>query len=175
MYGTDHAAPLPSLMTEVAEVDSDPDGPRIKVATLTEYLAEPRHPREALRVVDGELRSHARANILPGVLSVRWQLKEAMARTERLLTRYAEPFAALHLQTLPAHYLAMAWRRVVDSSCHDSVTGCGVDETAVQVLARLQEGEHAAQAVRDRALTAAEATEPRRVGRRRQSACHTAG
>src|SRR6476661_7534932 len=160
MYGTDHAAPLPSLMSEVAQVDSDPDGPRIRVATLTEYLAEPRHPREALRVVDGELRSHARANILPGVLSVRWQLKEAMERTERLLTRYAEPFAALHLQTLPAHYLAMAWRRVIDSSCHDSVTGCGVDETAVQVLARLQEGEHAAQAVRDRALTAAEALSP---------------
>ena len=113
-----------------------------------------------MRVVDGELRSHARANILPGVLSVRWQLKEAMARTERLLTRYAEPFAALHLQSLPAHYLAMAWRRVIDSSCHDSVTGCGVDETAVQVLARLQEGEHAAQAVRDRALTAAEALSP---------------
>ena len=164
MYGTDHAAPLPSLMAEVAELnevaDATPDGPAVRVATLTDYLAEPRHPREALRVVDGELRSHARANILPGVLSVRWQLKEAMARTERLLTRYAEPFAALHLQSLPSHYLAMAWRRVIDSSCHDSVTGCGVDETAVQVLARLQEGEHAAQAVRDRALTAAQVMSP---------------
>jgi alpha-mannosidase len=40
------------------------------------------------------------------------------------------------------------------------VTGCGVDETAVQVLARLQEGEHAAHAVRDRALSAAEAMSP---------------
>ena len=161
MYGTDHAAPLPSLMTEVADLDADDAGPRIRVATLTEYLAEPRTPCDDLRVVDGELRSHARANILPGVLSVRWQLKEAMARTERLLTRYAEPFAALHLPTLPNHYLSMAWRRVIDSSCHDSVTGCGVDETAVQVLARLQEGEHAAQAVRDRALVSAETTSPR--------------
>ncbi len=160
MYGTDHAAPLPSLMTEVADLDADRAGPRIRVATLTEYLAEPRTPCDDLRTVDGELRSHARANILPGVLSVRWQLKEAMARTERLLTRYAEPFAALHLPTLPSQYLSMAWRRVIDSSCHDSVTGCGVDETAVQVLARLQEGEHAAQAVRDRALAAAEAASP---------------
>ncbi|MGZ4595101.1 MAG: glycoside hydrolase family 38 N-terminal domain-containing protein, partial [Actinomycetes bacterium] len=58
MYGTDHAAPLPSLMSEVAQVDSDPDGPRVRVATLTDYLAEARHPREELRVVDGELRSH---------------------------------------------------------------------------------------------------------------------
>ncbi|WP_076263840.1 hypothetical protein [Intrasporangium flavum] len=160
MYGTDHAAPLPSLMTEVADLDADEAGPRIRVATLTEYLAEPRTPCDDLLTVDGELRSHARANILPGVLSVRWQLKEAMARTERLLTRYAEPFAALHLPALPSHYLSMAWRRVIDSSCHDSVTGCGVDETAVQVLARLQEGEHAAQAVRDRALATAEGASP---------------
>jgi alpha-mannosidase len=160
MYGTDHAAPLPSLMTEVAELGAAADGPRVRVATLTEYLAEPRQPREALRVVDGELRSHARANILPGVLSVRWQLKEAMARTERLLTRYAEPFATLHLDEQPSYYLDLAWRGVVDSSCHDSVTGCGVDETATQVLARLQEGEHAAQAVRDRALAIAQAMSP---------------
>ena len=160
MYGTDHAAPLPSLMAEVADLSADPDGPRIEVATLTEYLAEPRTPSAELRTIDGELRSHARSNILPGVLSVRWHLKEAMARTERLLTRYAEPFASLYLPTLPGHYLSMAWRRVIDSSCHDSVTGCGVDETAVQVLARLQEGEHAAQAVRDRALAVAAAAAP---------------
>ncbi|GAB2772972.1 alpha-mannosidase [Terrabacter koreensis] len=160
MYGTDHAAPLPSLMAEVADLAADPDGPRIRVATLTEYLADPRTAEGELRTIDGELRSHARSNILPGVLSVRWHLKEAMARTERLLTRYAEPFAALYLPTLPSHYLSMAWRRVIDSSCHDSVTGCGVDETAVQVLARLQEGEHAAQAVRDRALAVAASTAP---------------
>ncbi|GAB3873073.1 glycoside hydrolase family 38 N-terminal domain-containing protein [Terrabacter terrigena] len=160
MYGTDHAAPLPSLMGEVADLAADADGPHIKVATLTEYLAEPRTPEPELRTIDGELRSHARSNILPGVLSVRWHLKEAMARTERLLTRYAEPFAALYLPTLPSHYLSMAWRRVIDSSCHDSVTGCGVDETAVQVLARLQEGEHAAQAVQDRALALAASATP---------------
>ena len=160
MYGTDHAAPLPSLMAEVADLGTDPTGPRVRLATLTEYLAEPRHPIEQLRVVDGELRSHARANILPGVLSVRWPLKEAMARTERLLARYAEPFASLVLPTMPAYYLDLAWRGVVDSSCHDSVTGCGVDETAGQVLARLEQAEHAAQAVRDRALAPAIAVAP---------------
>ncbi|OFE16421.1 hypothetical protein BA895_19075 [Humibacillus sp. DSM 29435] len=160
MYGTDHAAPLPSLMAEVADLNADVEGPHVRVATLTEYLASPRHPLAQLRVVDGELRSHARANILPGVLSVRWQLKEAMARTERLLARYAEPFSSLFLPTLPAYYLDLAWRGVVDSSCHDSVTGCGVDETAGQVLARLEQAEHAAQAVRDRALAPAVAAAP---------------
>jgi alpha-mannosidase len=152
MYGTDHAAPLPSLMQQVGRLGEHPDGPRVRVATLRDYLAEARTPEAALLVVEGELRSHARANILPGVLSVRWHLKDAMARTERTLARYAEPFASLWLEAWPQAYLDLAWGNVVDSSCHDSVTGCGVDETALQVAARIAEGEHAAQAVRDRVL-----------------------
>ena len=159
MYGTDHAAPLPTLMADVDALNAG-SGPRVRVSTLTEYLDATGGPSDALRVVDGELRSHARANILPGVLSVRWHLKEAMARTERLLARYAEPFASLLLPVQPAHYLSLAWRNVVDSSCHDSVTGCGVDETAVQVLARIEEAEHAARAVRDRALATAAGLSP---------------
>jgi alpha-mannosidase len=152
MYGTDHAAPLPSLMQQVGQLGEHPDGPRVRVATLRDYLAKARTPETDLMLVEGELRSHARANILPGVLSVRWHLKDAMARTERVLARYAEPFAALWLEVWPQAYLDLAWGNVVDSSCHDSVTGCGVDETALQVAARIAEGEHAAQAVRDRAL-----------------------
>ena len=153
MYGTDHAAPLPTLMQQVAQVREHPGGPRVRVATLQDYLGVVRTPEAELLVVEGELRSHARANILPGVLSVRWHLKDAMARAERMLARYAEPFAALWLGSWPSAYLDLAWGNVVDSSCHDSVTGCGVDETAVQVAARIAEGEHAAQAVRDRTLT----------------------
>lgn len=152
MYGTDHAAPLPGLLDQVRALDAAPGGPRVRLATLTEYLATQRTPIDRLAVLDGELRSHARSNILPGVISVRWHLKDAMARAERLLARYAEPFAALHLETYPQYYLDRAWRGVIDSSCHDSVTGCGVDETALQVHARIAEASHAAQAVRDQAL-----------------------
>ena len=150
MYGTDHAAPLPGLLDQVAALNAS-DGPEVRVATLTEYLDAIPAPVDS-PVVPGELRSHARANILPGVLSVRWPLKEAMAVSERLLARYAEPLAALVLREVPQGYLDLAWRRVVDASCHDSVTGCGVDETALQVQARLEEAGHLAQAVRDRAL-----------------------
>src|SRR2546421_8774037 len=46
----------------------------------------------------------------------------------------------------------MAWQRLIQSSCHDSVTGCGVDETAVQVDARIAEAEQIGRGVRDRAL-----------------------
>jgi len=151
MYGTDHAAPLPTLMQQVATLSSG-DATNVQVCTLADYVLA-RDPDEAgLPVVDGELRSHARANILPGVISVRWQLKEAMGRAERMVERYAEPWAALWSAPWPQAYLDLAWSRLVDSSCHDSVTGCGVDETALQVAARIAEGEHAGQAVRDRAV-----------------------
>ena len=151
MYGTDHAAPLPTLMQQVAALSSG-DATNVQVCTLADYVLA-RDPDEAgLPVVDGELRSHARANILPGVISVRWHLKEAMGRAERMVERYAEPWAALWSAQWPQAYLDIVWSRLVDSSCHDSVTGCGVDETALQVAARIAEGEHAGQAVRDRAV-----------------------
>ncbi|MEP7193960.1 MAG: alpha-mannosidase, partial [Actinomycetota bacterium] len=160
MYGTDHAAPLPTLMRQVSALSRGDT--KIRVCTLADYVLA-RDPDEAgLPVVDGELRSHARANILPGVISVRWQLKEAMGRAERMVERYAEPWAALWSAQWPQAYLDLAWSRLIDSSCHDSVTGCGVDETAQQVAARIAEGEHAGQAVRDRAVDALAAAVPLR-------------
>ncbi len=160
MYGTDHAAPLPTLMQQVATLSSG-DATNVQVCTLADYVLA-RDPDEGdLPVVDGELRSHARANILPGVISVRWYLKEAMGRAERMVERYAEPWAALWSAQWPQAYLDLAWSRMVDSSCHDSVTGCGVDETALQVAARIAEGEHAGQAVRDRAVTVLAGSVPR--------------
>ena len=77
-----------------------------------------------------------------------------------MVERYAEPWAALWSAQWPATYLDLAWSRLVDSSCHDSVTGCGVDETALQVAARIAEGEHAGQAVRDRAVDVLAARAP---------------
>ena len=151
MYGTDHAAPLPTLMQQVATLSSG-DATDVQVRTLADYVLARDPDETGLPVVDGELRSHARANILPGVISVRWHLKEAMGRAERMVERYAEPWAALWSAQWPQAYLDIAWSRLVDSSCHDSVTGCGVDETALQVAARIAEGEHAGQAVRDRAV-----------------------
>ena len=151
MYGTDHAAPLPTLMQQVATLSSG-DATDVQVRTLADYVLARDPDETGLPVVDGELRSHARANILPGVISVRWHLKEAMGRAERMVERYAEPWAALWSAQWPQAYLDIAWSRLVDSSCHDSVTGCGVDETALQVAARIAEGEHAGQAMRDRAV-----------------------
>ncbi|MFD5896515.1 alpha-mannosidase [Streptomyces sp. NPDC060366] len=148
MYGTDHSAPVGSLVKLVA--DLDPAQADVRITTLADYIGgrDPHDP--SLPVVEGELRSHAAANILPGVLSARPHLKRALAHSERLVERYAEPFAALWSAEWPEKFLDMAWWRLIDASGHDSVTGCGVDETATQVFARISEAGHLGQAVRDR-------------------------
>lgn len=142
MYGTDHSAPVAGLPGMVAELGARMD-------TLSGYIANYEPATDGLPRVEGELRSHARANILPGVISVRAHVKQAMGRAERMVERYAEPLAALWGEDWPGRFLDMAWWRLIDASGHDSVTGCGVDETAQQVAARIAEAEHLGQAVRD--------------------------
>lgn len=153
MYGADHSAPVRGLPEMVAEIGARMD-------TLSGYITKfPSDPADLPRIV-GELRSHARANILPGVISIRPQLKQAMSRAERIVERYAEPFATLWGGPWPGRYLDMAWRRLVEASGHDSITGCGVDATAQQVAARIAEAEHLGQAVRDMATARLAAAVP---------------
>jgi mannosylglycerate hydrolase len=150
MYGTDHSAPLPTLVADVDALNAA--GGTVSLRTLTDYVTARDPDETGLPVVTGELRSHARANILPGVLSVRGHLKRSMSTAERMVERYAEPLAALWPPSDVQRFLDMAWRRLVDCSCHDSVTGCGVDETAQQVAGRLAEAEQIGRAVRDLVL-----------------------
>ncbi|WP_445525129.1 glycoside hydrolase family 38 N-terminal domain-containing protein [Streptomyces cyslabdanicus] len=148
MYGSDHSAPesdAPDLLARAGRAT----GVTVGLATLTEFFEGLPPATDGLPVLHGELRSHARANILPGVHSVRSHLKQAMSRAERRVERYAEPMAALYGDGGEQRFLDMAWQRLIAVSGHDSVTGCGCDETAVQVGARMAEAEQLGQAVCD--------------------------
>ncbi|WP_308212384.1 hypothetical protein [Actinomadura madurae] len=83
------------------------------------------------------------------MLSARVRLKQMMGRAERLVERYAEPLAALWYSGEAQRFLDLAWRRLIEASCHDSVTGCGSDETAEQVAAHMAEAEQLGRAVCD--------------------------
>ncbi|GIF71560.1 glycoside hydrolase family 38 C-terminal domain-containing protein [Asanoa siamensis] len=152
MVGTDHNAPDPRLGDWLRAAGG------ITVATIEEYVTA--HARAEVReTVTGELRGHVRGNILPGVLSVRAELKAAMATAERTVD-HAERFVATWGGAGEAPFLKLAWRKIVESSAHDSVVGSGTDETSDQVLARLEEAAQAARAVRDGALARRAAAVP---------------
>ncbi|MCW8100475.1 glycoside hydrolase family 38 N-terminal domain-containing protein [Streptomyces tauricus] len=149
MAGTDHNAPDPRLAAWLRQASGE--GRAITMATLDEYLRE--HVRDEVpAVVTGELRSHVRGNILPGVLSVRLGLKQRMAVAERTVD-HAERMNALWSRRDDSPFLTLAWHKIIESTAHDSVVGSGTDETCDQVAARLAEAAQTARAVRDTALT----------------------
>ena len=111
MYGTDHTAPLPGLVDTASRVDG---GVHLQIETLQDYLLRHDPGQAGLPVWHGELRSHARANILPGVISVRVPLKQAMGRAERMVERYAEPWAALWSADWPSTDTVYFGQRVAD-------------------------------------------------------------
>ncbi|TMR06569.1 alpha-mannosidase [Actinomadura soli] len=149
MYGADHTAPAADLADRISGA-----GPGMRLDTLAGYFAGETTSVDGLLHVRGELRSHARANILPGVISARVRLKQLLGRAERLVERYAEPLTALWYagrgsDSSARTFLDLAWRRLIETSCHDSVTGCGSDETAEQVAAHMAEAEQLGRAVCD--------------------------
>ncbi|MDV7216221.1 glycoside hydrolase family 38 N-terminal domain-containing protein [Streptomyces prunicolor] len=149
MAGTDHNAPDPQLASWLRQATAE--GRAITIATLDEYLRK--HVRdEVSAVVTGELRSHVRGNILPGVLSVRLGLKQRMAVAERTID-HAERMNALWSRRDDSPFLDLAWHKIIESTAHDSVVGSGTDETCDQVAARLAEAAQTARAVRDTALS----------------------
>ncbi|MGY6022017.1 glycoside hydrolase family 38 N-terminal domain-containing protein [Streptomyces spinosirectus] len=148
MAGTDHNAPDPRLAAWLRRASGE-ERP-ITIATLDEYVRG--HVRDEVHsVVTGELRSHVRGNILPGVLSVRLGLKQRMAVAERTVD-HAERMNALWSRRDDSAFLSLAWHRIIESTAHDSVVGSGTDETCDQVAARLEEAAQTARAVRDAAL-----------------------
>ena len=145
MVGTDHMPPVPDLLERVAAADR-----AAMVETLADYFDRPAvEPRLAWR---GELRSAARASLLPGVLSARIDLKAACARAERMLTRYAEPLQALWGRDWPGELLRVGWSRIFQNAAHDSICGCSTDATSAQVLVRYAEAEQIGDELTRRAL-----------------------
>ena len=142
MVGTDHMPPIRDLVERL------PEG--VRLATLAESLTET--STDGLLRVRGELRSGARANLLPNVVSARIDLKQACARAERALERYAEPLQALYGDDWPEKFLRIAWSRLFQNSAHDSICGCSADAVAAQVLVRYAEAEQIADELTRHAL-----------------------
>ena len=138
MVGTDH-------MPLVHDLPSDAG-----IGTLAEYLADV--GEDGLTTWRGEMRSAARANLLPGVVSARIDLKAACSRAERWLERYAEPLQTLYGDDEPEPFLREAWKRMFQNAAHDSICGCSADEVSAQVLVRYAEAEQIARELTQRAL-----------------------
>jgi mannosylglycerate hydrolase len=154
MVGTDHM-PLVRNFSERLPAAGAATG------TLADYLRGA--TGDGLGRWRGELRSAARANLLPGVVSARVDLKAACARAERWLERYAEPLQTLYGDTWPEPFLEQAWERMFQNSAHDSICGCSSDEVSAQVLVRYAEAEQIGRELAQRAVARIAREAPRQT------------
>jgi mannosylglycerate hydrolase len=152
MVGTDHMPPVRDLPARLP--------PAARIGTLADYL-DGGPARDTLSRWRGELRSAAQANLLPGVVSTRIDLKAAAAHAERWLERYAEPLDALYGDGGAEPFLREAWGRVIQNSAHDSICGCSADEVSAQVLVRYAEAEQIGRELTRRVLGRIVAEAPR--------------
>lgn len=148
MAGDDHERPnasLPDLLAHAGSAGFD-----VAVSSLKEHVAS---VRPSSRRWTGELRSAARANLLPNTYSARTHEKADRARAEHLLERYAEPLAALVPGSeWPADELRRAWHLLHLNGAHDSVCGCSTDDIARAVDERTRRATDLARAIANRAL-----------------------
>jgi alpha-mannosidase len=139
MVGSDHAGPDRPLVGRVSDAGRSLGSIDARIDGLASHL-DGRTLREELPVWRGELRSSARAHLLPNVYSARPHQKRERGRVESLLERYAEPLAAL-VPNAPeaAEELDGAWLLLLYNGAHDSACGCSHDRVARDVDARFAE------------------------------------
>jgi alpha-mannosidase len=144
MQGTDHMEPRPDLPARLQAAETAL-GHAVVHSTLPAYLEAVRadlgdEGLAALPLLRGELRSPQRAHLLPAVLSARMWIKQWNARCETLLTRWAEPFAALAEQATGSaphrSSLRKAWEWLLKNHPHDSICGCSTDQVHDEMRTR---------------------------------------
>jgi hypothetical protein len=152
MVGYDHAGPDATLPERLEAARPHLAGIEASIGGLGDHLAAQRLAIEA-PVWRGELRSSARAHLLPNVYSARAHQKRERARVEALVERYAEPLAALVPGfAWPADELDRVWRLLLWNGAHDSACGCSHDQVALDVDERFAEARGTCEGIVERTL-----------------------
>jgi hypothetical protein len=155
MVGADHHGPDPSLPSRLAEAQPEVPELTASVGGLTDHLDAEAASSGDLPVWRGELRSSARAHLLPNVYSARAHQKRERGRVEALVERYAEPLAALVPGfEWPAADLDRIWQLLLWNGAHDSACGCSHDDVGLAVDERFREAHQLAGDIVGRALVA---------------------
>jgi alpha-mannosidase len=147
MVGYDHAGPDATLPDRLARAGPWLNGIEARIGGIDQHV-EGRRLGE-LPVWTGELRSGARAHLLPNVVSARVHQKLERGRVETLIERHVEPVAGP--DPASADELRRAWTLLLWNGAHDSACGCSHDRVAEDVDARFAEARAIAEALLSRA------------------------
>ena len=168
LQGFDQENPDPCVPDLIDAINERIDYGRIRISSLTEYVAKVRAELEATgrdselttEMLSVESSGDAFAPLYIGVFSARMPLKLMNGEAQNRLEKWAEPAACWHLLSggdYPGSSLAMAWRNILQNQQHDGIGGCHVDRIQLSMEERYREANDISEAVtRDslKALTA---------------------
>lgn len=132
--GGDHLMPtFENLKERIQRIEMAYPHLKLNVTNFQDYieLLKKETKDYTLPTITGELRSNAKAYILPNVLSTRSYLKKLNQELEDEMLGFIEPMVALsHLQSkdIPLSYVEHIWKTILQNQPHDSICGCSVDE-----------------------------------------------
>lgn len=144
LCGTDFSTPQSQITSMINDLEEGIDDTTFVHATLEEYakaLAE-NIDKNALRVIEGELRDGPAPECSGNALSSRIYLKTLNKKVQNKILRTAEPLSAVMLtqgKEYPKGFIDKAWDYMFKSHTHDSINGVTQDKTANDVENRLNQ------------------------------------
>ena len=163
MQGMDSTQPDVYEMKTMQEAAKQLTKDEIFHSSLPEYIEALKESVDwdNLIVLKGERRTPrqlgTRKHLYGDVTSARTNMKRKNAMTEQVLQRKAEPYSVLaHLlgREYPKSYLELAWKYLLQSHPHDSISGTGLDQIEKDVHHRLDQSRSISNGVINRSLQA---------------------
>ena len=131
MNGSDHLEAQGDIPALLAQAVERRPGWSFEMGHLDTFVEQARAAAQDLTVHRGEFRHPWRANLLPGVTSVRTYQKQMDFQVCRTFEKYVEPMSAwaerLGDTRGAQDFIDYAWRSIVENHPHDSICGCSVD------------------------------------------------
>lgn len=159
MMGHDSSIPDLVEMDLIDEARKVLKGDTILHSRLPDLVEKVKKAAKNLKVLKGERRTpvlmNQRIHLYSDVLSSRTRIKRLNALTEQALQRWAEPFAVLAWQlgaAFPASSLDLAWKTLLKSQPHDSISSSGIDDIERDVRDRLRQAINLSDSVLARSL-----------------------
>jgi alpha-mannosidase len=149
MHGIDHM-PLDQDIVEIIDTLNKeyPDHGIFKQGTFEEFMDRLREQQASTwPEFHGMLRDTKRYHdtgsfILNGILSSRMYIKQENAKSQSLLTHWAEPMAVIDRLLFGIDhrpFLKQAWKWLLRNHPHDSIGGCSIDSVHRQMMSRFEQ------------------------------------
>jgi mannosylglycerate hydrolase len=154
--GSDGSVPEAHIPEVIKYANEKLEDTEVIHGTLQQYVDLVSSDMDQLKRYKGELHSGRYNLILTGVYSSRMYLKQANAKTQTLLEKYAEPYAAFAWAVAgddyPIPFFDRAWRFLLQNNFHDTICACSQDKVYHDAMLRYANSQQIAEKLIERSI-----------------------